>query len=85
MHKKCLLGNVKERNHSEDLEVHEKIIFEWILREIGWESVEWIHLGQDRDQWRAVLNTVMKRWVTYNAGNFLTSRVSVSFSRRSVS
>jgi hypothetical protein len=33
------------------------------LREIGWEGVEWIHLAQDRDQWRAVLNTVMNLWV----------------------
>jgi hypothetical protein len=30
------------------------------LREIGWEGVDWIHLAQDRDQWRAVLNTAMK-------------------------
>jgi hypothetical protein len=29
------------------------------LREIGWGSVEWIHLAQDRDRWRAVVNTVM--------------------------
>jgi hypothetical protein len=29
------------------------------LREIGWESVEWIQLDQDRDRWRAVVNTVM--------------------------
>jgi hypothetical protein len=29
------------------------------LREIGWEGVDWIHLAQDRDQWRAVVNTVM--------------------------
>jgi hypothetical protein len=29
------------------------------LREIGWGSVEWIHLAQDRDQWWAVVNTVM--------------------------
>jgi hypothetical protein len=29
------------------------------LREIGWESVDWIHLAQDRDQWRAVVNTVI--------------------------
>jgi hypothetical protein len=21
------------------------------LREIGWESMEWMHLAQDRDQW----------------------------------
>jgi hypothetical protein len=29
------------------------------LREIGWEGVEWIHLAQDRDRWRAVVNAVM--------------------------
>jgi hypothetical protein len=29
------------------------------LREIGWGSVEWIHLAQDRDRWRALVNTVM--------------------------
>jgi hypothetical protein len=28
--------------------------------ESGWEVVDWIHLAQDRDQWRAVMNTVMK-------------------------
>jgi hypothetical protein len=29
------------------------------LRKIGWEGVDWIHLAQDRDQLRAVVNTVM--------------------------
>jgi hypothetical protein len=29
------------------------------LREIGWEAVDWIHLAQDRDQWRALVSTVM--------------------------
>jgi hypothetical protein len=29
------------------------------LEEIGWGSVEWIHLAQDRDRWRAVVNAVM--------------------------
>jgi hypothetical protein len=29
------------------------------LREIGWEGVEWIHLVQDREQWRALVNMVM--------------------------
>jgi hypothetical protein len=33
------------------------------LREVGWEFVDWIHLAQDRDQWRALVNTVMKLWV----------------------
>jgi hypothetical protein len=29
------------------------------LREIGWGGMEWIDLDQERDQWRAVVNTVM--------------------------
>jgi hypothetical protein len=29
------------------------------LREIGWDGMDWIELAQDRDQWRAILNTVM--------------------------
>jgi hypothetical protein len=29
------------------------------LRDFGWGSVEWIQLAQDRDRWRALVNTVM--------------------------
>jgi hypothetical protein len=29
------------------------------LWEIGWGSVDWILLAQDRDRWRALVNTVM--------------------------
>jgi hypothetical protein len=29
------------------------------LRELAWGSVEWIQLAQDRDRWRARVNTVM--------------------------
>jgi hypothetical protein len=29
------------------------------LREIGWDDMDWIDLTQDRDQWRASMNTVM--------------------------
>jgi hypothetical protein len=29
------------------------------LSEIGWDGVDWIDVNQDRDQWRAVANTVM--------------------------
>jgi hypothetical protein len=29
------------------------------LREIGWDGMNWIKLTQDRDQWRALVNTVM--------------------------
>jgi hypothetical protein len=36
------------------------------LREIGWDGMDWIDLAQDRDQWRALVNTG-------NAGKFLSS------------
>jgi hypothetical protein len=29
------------------------------LREIAWDGMDWIELAQDRDQWRALMNTVM--------------------------
>jgi hypothetical protein len=29
------------------------------LREIGWGGMDWVDLAQDRDQWRALVNTVM--------------------------
>jgi hypothetical protein len=29
------------------------------LREIGWGDMDWIDLAQDRDEWRALVNTVM--------------------------
>jgi hypothetical protein len=30
------------------------------LREKGWDGVDWIDLAQDRDQWRALVNKVIK-------------------------
>jgi hypothetical protein len=29
------------------------------LREIGFGDVDWIHLAQDTDRWRALVNTIM--------------------------
>jgi len=29
------------------------------LSEVGWEDVDWVRLPSDRDQWCAVVNTVM--------------------------
>jgi hypothetical protein len=33
------------------------------LRERGWDGMNWIDLTQNRDQWRALVNTVMNRRV----------------------
>jgi hypothetical protein len=29
------------------------------LREIGWNGMDCIYLAQNRDQWRAVINTIL--------------------------
>jgi hypothetical protein len=46
------LENLKGRHHFEDLHRDRRIIS-------GWKGVGWIHLFQDRDQWRALVNSVM--------------------------
>jgi hypothetical protein len=43
------------------------------LMEIGCEGVDWMHVAQDRDQWRALVNTVVNLRVLQKAGNLLTS------------
>jgi hypothetical protein len=39
------------------------------LREIGWGSMDWINLAQDRNQKWALVNTVMNLRVPQNLGN----------------
>jgi hypothetical protein len=52
------------------------------LREIGWDGMDWIALAQDRDRWRALVNTVMNLRVPDNAGKFLSICTICGFSRR---
>jgi hypothetical protein len=49
------------------------------LREIG---MDWIDLAQDRDRWRALVNTVMNLPVPENSGKFLSTCTTGGFSRR---
>jgi hypothetical protein len=34
------------------------------LKKIGFEGVDWVHVAKDRDQWRAVVNTVKNHRVS---------------------
>jgi hypothetical protein len=38
-----------------------------------WDGMDWIDLADDRDQWRALVNTVMNVRFPCNAGKFLSS------------
>jgi hypothetical protein len=42
------------------------------LREIGRDGVDWIDMAEDRDQWRALVNTVLNLRVPCNAGKFVS-------------
>jgi hypothetical protein len=33
------------------------------LVEVGWDDVDWIDLAQDRNRWRALVNSVFSLWV----------------------
>jgi hypothetical protein len=52
------------------------------LREIRWDGMDWIDRAQDRDQCRALVNTVMNLRVLQNAGKFFSSCIIGSFSGR---
>jgi hypothetical protein len=68
----CWWGNLKERGHWGEQDVDGRIL-RWIFRKLegvvgtGWE------LAQDRDRWRALVDTVRNFSSSINAGNFLTS------------
>jgi hypothetical protein len=47
------------------------------LLEVGWGDVDWIGLAQDRDRWRALVNSVLNLRVPKDAGKLssvLTTR-----------
>jgi hypothetical protein len=52
------------------------------LRRIGRVNMDWIHLAQDREQWRALVKIVMNLRVLQNISNFLNSSANCGFSRR---
>ena len=54
------------------------------LQEGGCGYMDWIGLAQDRDRWRTLVSAVMNLRVPWNAGIFLTSCRTVSFSRRTL-
>jgi hypothetical protein len=52
------------------------------LREIEWGGTDWIDLAPDRDQWRALVNTVMNLHLPLNSGKFLSRCTTGGFSKR---
>jgi hypothetical protein len=52
---RVLVESQNERGHQEDLDLSGRIILKTILE---WGGMEGIHLVHDRDQWRALVNTI---------------------------
>jgi hypothetical protein len=46
------------------------------LGEVGWGDVDWIGLAQDRDRWRALVNSVLNLRVSQNAGKLSSGLTS---------
>jgi hypothetical protein len=55
---KILVGNLKEEPLWRSNHIWEDNI-KMDLKEIGPEVVDWIHLAQNTDQWRVLLNMIM--------------------------
>jgi hypothetical protein len=52
-------GNLRERNHLEDLGVDERIILKWLFEKWHGGDMDWIDLAQDRVRWQALVNAVI--------------------------
>jgi hypothetical protein len=56
---RVLVGKREGKDHLKDQGVDGGMGSEWTLGRLVGVCVEWIHLAQDRDRWRAVVNAVM--------------------------
>jgi hypothetical protein len=58
MHTGFRWGDLRESDHLKDLGIDGRTILNWIFKK--WNGgMDWIHLAQDRDRQRAVVNDVM--------------------------
>jgi hypothetical protein len=76
---RVLVGKPEGKDHLENQGVDGRMGSKWTLgRLVG--AVEWIHLAQDRDRWRAVVNSVTKSRVL--APRISYSHISGALNRR---
>ena len=72
------LGNLRQRDHLEDLSIDGKVMLRRIFKNwVG--GMDSSDLDQNRDKWRSVVKALRQPFFLENAKNFLTSRGPVSF------
>jgi hypothetical protein len=53
-------ANLMDIDYLEDLSANGEGIFKTDIQEAGWRwGKDWIHLAQDKDRWRTLVNAVM--------------------------
>ena len=52
------MGNLRKGDHLEDSGVNGRIILKMIFKKWGGD-MDWIDLAENRDRWRALVNSVM--------------------------
>jgi len=55
-----LVGKTEEKRRLERLRLRWEVNTEMDPKEMEWEGVDWIHLADVKNKWRALLNTLMK-------------------------
>jgi hypothetical protein len=63
MHIIFWLENLKGRRPLERLRCRWEYNIRMDLQEIGWEDVNWIHLPQNKSQWKTLVNMVINLWI----------------------
>jgi hypothetical protein len=56
--------------------------FKTDLKGIWWEGTNYIHLAEDREKWRSLVNMVMGLWVPQNAGSLWLAEEIFSSQKR---
>jgi len=62
--------NLRERDHMQDPGVDGRIILRWTFRKSDG-GMDWIELAQDRDRWRALVNSGNEPSSSIRCGEFL--------------